>query len=174
MVDDGRMAVFLRAVNVGGNRLVPMAGLRALLEGLGYEGVSTYLQSGNAMLSSSAPPAVVVAEVTAALRERFGFEVPVLARAADQLEKTLSRKHSECTDDSLALVLLLAEAVPDPPFGAREHLPERWWAYGDEIHLWCPGGVHASKVAQALTRAKIIGTARNRRTLGEVHRRLTC
>lgn len=38
----------LRAVNVGGTRL-PMADLRALLEGLGLTGVRTYLQSGNAV-----------------------------------------------------------------------------------------------------------------------------
>jgi uncharacterized protein (DUF1697 family) len=38
----------LRAVNVGGTRL-PMADLRAVLEGLGLTGVRTYLQSGNAV-----------------------------------------------------------------------------------------------------------------------------
>ncbi len=38
----------LRAVNVGGTKL-PMADLRALLEGLGLTNVRTYLQSGNAV-----------------------------------------------------------------------------------------------------------------------------
>ena len=41
----------LRAVNVGGTKL-PMADLRALLEGLGLTNVRTYLQSGNAVFST--------------------------------------------------------------------------------------------------------------------------
>jgi uncharacterized protein (DUF1697 family) len=41
----------LRAVNVGGTKL-PMADLRALLEGLGLTNVRTYLQSGNAVFDA--------------------------------------------------------------------------------------------------------------------------
>jgi uncharacterized protein (DUF1697 family) len=41
----------LRAVNVGGTKL-PMADLRALLEGLGLANVRTYLQSGNAVFDA--------------------------------------------------------------------------------------------------------------------------
>ena len=41
----------LRAVNVGGVKL-PMADLRALLEGLGLTNVRTYLQSGNAVFDA--------------------------------------------------------------------------------------------------------------------------
>jgi uncharacterized protein (DUF1697 family) len=52
----------LRAVNVGGTRL-PMADLRALLEGLGLTNVRTYLQSGNAVFDTvdQAEPAQALA-----------------------------------------------------------------------------------------------------------------
>ena len=39
----------LRGVNVGGAKRVPMAELRTLLSGLGYTGVATLLNSGNAV-----------------------------------------------------------------------------------------------------------------------------
>ena len=39
----------LRGVNVGKAKRVPMAELRALLSGLGYTGVATLLNSGNAV-----------------------------------------------------------------------------------------------------------------------------
>ena len=45
----------LRAVNVGGTKL-PMADLRALLEGLGLTNVRTYLQSGNALFDAGPEP----------------------------------------------------------------------------------------------------------------------
>jgi uncharacterized protein (DUF1697 family) len=47
-----RCAVLLRGINVGkGNRLA-MADLRAVLEGLGCEDVTTYLNSGNALVTA--------------------------------------------------------------------------------------------------------------------------
>ncbi len=44
-------AALLRGINVGGNRKIPMAELRALLEETGYDDVRTYLQSGQAVFS---------------------------------------------------------------------------------------------------------------------------
>ncbi len=41
-----RWVAFLRAVNVG-DRVVPMAELTSLAEGLGLRGVRTWLRSGN-------------------------------------------------------------------------------------------------------------------------------
>ncbi|MBT9558989.1 MAG: DUF1697 domain-containing protein [Myxococcales bacterium] len=38
-----RLILLLRAINVGGTNVLPMARLRALLEGLGYSSVATYL-----------------------------------------------------------------------------------------------------------------------------------
>ncbi len=46
-----RMVALLRGINVGGNKLVDMARLRALMTDLGYTDVRTYLQSGNAVFS---------------------------------------------------------------------------------------------------------------------------
>src|SRR4051794_9696416 len=47
-----RYLVLLRGINVGGRNKVPMAPLRAALEKLGYTNVSTYIASGNVILSS--------------------------------------------------------------------------------------------------------------------------
>ena len=40
-------AAFLRAINLGARNRIRMADLRALVEGLGFHDVRTYLQSGN-------------------------------------------------------------------------------------------------------------------------------
>ncbi|HEY2005444.1 MAG TPA: DUF1697 domain-containing protein, partial [Solirubrobacteraceae bacterium] len=49
-----RRVVLLRGINLGPNRRVPMAELRALLGEAGYENVRTYVQSGNVVLDSDA------------------------------------------------------------------------------------------------------------------------
>lgn len=48
-----RYVTFLRGINVGGNRIIKMPDLRACFEGLGFEDVSTVLQSGNVLFTSS-------------------------------------------------------------------------------------------------------------------------
>ncbi len=53
-----RYLVLLRGINVGGRNKVPMAALRELLESHGHTKVSTYIASGNVILSSDRSPAV--------------------------------------------------------------------------------------------------------------------
>ncbi len=45
-----RHIVLLRGINLGPNNRIAMPELRALLTGAGFEGVRTYVQSGNIVL----------------------------------------------------------------------------------------------------------------------------
>ncbi|QFR96271.1 DUF1697 domain-containing protein [Streptomyces tsukubensis] len=47
-------AALLRGINVGGKNTVPMAELRALFGELGFDGVRTHLNSGNAVFTAEA------------------------------------------------------------------------------------------------------------------------
>ncbi len=70
----------LRAVNVGGTKL-PMADLRALLEGLGLTDVRTYLQSGNAVFDAgdgSEPAAALATAIETRIERDIGPRVGVL------------------------------------------------------------------------------------------------
>ena len=74
--------LMLRGINIGGNRRVPMADLRALLDEAGYEDVRTYVQSGNVVLTSSA---------SAARLERNARELDLRAL---RLRRARGRAHS--------------------------------------------------------------------------------
>ena len=70
----------LRAVNVGGTKL-PMADLRALLEGLGLTNVRTYLQSGNAVFEAGdneEPAAALATAIEVRIERDLGPRVGVL------------------------------------------------------------------------------------------------
>ena len=76
----------LRGINVGGNKKVPMADLRRLLEGLGYEDVSTVLQSGNAVFEAAkAEPE----RIEQAIEAELGFDVRVLMRTHAELQEVV-------------------------------------------------------------------------------------
>jgi uncharacterized protein (DUF1697 family) len=87
--------VLLRGINVGGKNLVPMAGLRKLLEELGYTEVSTYIASGNVILNSDKTAAKVKAQIEDALPRTFKLHselIAVLVLTRAQLKAVIDGK----------------------------------------------------------------------------------
>jgi uncharacterized protein (DUF1697 family) len=77
----------LRAVNVGGTKL-PMADLRALLEGLGLANVRTYLQSGNAVFDAgdgSEPASALATAIEMRIERDLGPRVGVLVLPGESI-----------------------------------------------------------------------------------------
>jgi len=76
----------LRAVNVGGTTL-PMADLRALLEGLGLTRVRTYLQSGNAVFDGreDEPAQAIATAIEARIERDLGPRVGVLVLPGESM-----------------------------------------------------------------------------------------
>src|SRR4051812_33357637 len=84
-----RQAVLLRGINVGRNRRVPMADLRAALAG--YGDVVTHGQSGNVLLDAGKSGRALEQELEALLAARLGLETRVVVRSRAQLQKVVDR-----------------------------------------------------------------------------------
>jgi uncharacterized protein (DUF1697 family) len=83
-------ALLLRAVNLGARNKLAMADLRALLTDLGHEEVRTFLNSGNAVFSTtkrSRPR--MVQEIEAGLKDRHGLDVRATLRTPLELQAAL-------------------------------------------------------------------------------------
>jgi uncharacterized protein (DUF1697 family) len=88
-----RYVGFLRAVNVGRGRKVPMAELRALLTDAGYGNVATYIQSGNVFFDTpSRSKEKLASAIEPLLADAFGFEIPIVLRTIDELEALVASK----------------------------------------------------------------------------------
>jgi uncharacterized protein (DUF1697 family) len=74
-----RYLVLLRGINVGGRNKVPMAALRELLESHGHTKVSTYIASGNVVLSSDQSAAAIKRELEEALPKTFKLDSELVA-----------------------------------------------------------------------------------------------
>ncbi len=71
----------LRGINVSGQKKVPMAELREILSKLNIQNVQTYIQSGNVLFKSSIENIEhLELDIHNAIKNKFGFEVPVLVR----------------------------------------------------------------------------------------------
>jgi uncharacterized protein (DUF1697 family) len=166
-----RQVVLVRGVNVGGHRRLPMAGFRALLCGLGYRDVSTYLQSGNAVVTGDDPPDLVERRVGEAIEAGFGFATRVVVRTAADVAAVVAANP-------------LPEAAADPArfhvgflgSGADRHRlagldpgpyhPDQVRAGDRVLYVWYRNGFSRSKLPAVLD--QLLGedlTARNWRTV---------
>ncbi len=168
-----RYVALLRGINVGGNKKVPMARLRELMEGLGYTDVATLLQSGNAVFTSKEKsPAKVVKQLEAAIAGEFGFEVAVVLRTRDELAAVIQANPLPGAEEapSWFLVTFLSD-VPDPKrlaaIDPAAYLPDEFRLVGREIYARFPRGIGTSKLATVLGGLKlgVTPTARNWNTV---------
>ncbi len=169
-----RMVALLRAVNVGGRKLA-MADLRGLCAKMGLEDVSTYIQSGNLLFSSSGKPASHEAALEQAIEQAFGMNVPVMVRAAS-VWSTLRRGNpfqDEARDHPSRLMLVVSKA---PPAADSEEIiqkratGEQVRRSGDALWIYYPDGAGRSKLTPAFI-DRTIGspaTARNYRTVVKI------
>ena len=167
-----RMVALLRGINLAGKRRVAMADLRALLEELGYADVRTHLQSGNAVLTTRDPAAMVATAIEEGIAERLGLDVVVTVRTARQMAQigAADRLGDVADDPAKRMVIFLparpsrqaVRAIEDTDFG-----DERVEVAGGEVYAWCPGGIGRSPLMAALGDPKLTpgGTARNWRTV---------
>ncbi|MEU3018542.1 MULTISPECIES: DUF1697 domain-containing protein [unclassified Nocardiopsis] len=165
-----RHIVLLRGINVGGHRKVAMADLRDLLSGLGYTDVATYIQSGNAVLTSSeSDPGAVGAAVRSALRDRFDLDVPVVTRTLDQLRAAVAANTLTVGDPSAFMVLFCSEPVDTAALAAIDpatHPREEMVVTATEVFTHHELGVRAARLPAVVARncpGEV--TARNWRTV---------
>jgi uncharacterized protein (DUF1697 family) len=163
-----QQVIMLRGINLGPNRRVPMADLRALFSDAGYEDVRTYVQSGNIVLESTAKPAELEREAAGLISDRFGFDVPVVVRTARQLAAVVKRNPlGDVADNPKRYQVSFLSAKPPATvvktLQAAAVQPERLVCHDREIYAWHPEGVARSKLWNALA-GKGLGvtaTARN-------------
>ncbi len=163
--------VLLRGVNLG-KRRVSMAELRTLLEKLGYSDVSTYVQSGNAALTSKKKAESRIAkELEAELTNAFGFAVPVIVRSrADLADVVRNNPFPDAAADPTKLhVTFLGQSLDKSwlsHLAAADFRPEEFATRKREVYLSLPKGLGRSKLAVAMEKAlRGSGTTRNWRTV---------
>ncbi|MBQ0957829.1 DUF1697 domain-containing protein [Ideonella sp. 4Y11] len=166
--------VLLRGVNVGPVKRVPMAELRTLLGELGGERVATLLNSGNAVADwPRARPATLAPRIAAALRQRLGFDVPVVVKTlADGLAIAAGMPWPEPPDPARLVVVFTADQADLAALHAVDPLvaPDEAWHIGTQAaYLHCAGGLLDSRAAEALLgRAGQAVTTRNWATVGKL------
>jgi uncharacterized protein (DUF1697 family) len=163
-----RQIVLLRGINLPKRNRVSMPQLRDALAGAGFEGVSTYLQSGNAVLSSDARPDVLAGRVERLIASAFGLDIDVVVRTRDELAAVVEHNPlaAVASDPKRYQVSFLARDLDASVVAELAALAvggEELRARGRELYAWYPTGVGRSRLALRLASARlpVVATSRN-------------
>lgn len=168
-----RLAVLLRAVNVGGTGKLAMADFRTALDELGYGEPKTLGAAGSAIVRAHASPAEVEAHIEAELRARFDLPTEVFARTNAELTDVLAANPFEAMARELPSGLLVVFLKGEPEAGAVEALrsrivgPEEVAAGPRSLFIAYGEGMGRSKLTGAIVQRAIglSGTGRNWNTV---------
>jgi uncharacterized protein (DUF1697 family) len=160
----------LRAVNIGGTKIA-MGDLRALVASLGYEDVTTYIQSGNVVFRSrSGDPAKIGDAIEAQIARRLELDVPVLVRTPTDLGRIIADNPFEGRAEPSRLHVTFLAATPErsraqvleAPAGSDDFQMAR-----REVYVHAPGGYGRTKLNNAFFERKlgVVATTRNWRTV---------
>jgi uncharacterized protein (DUF1697 family) len=102
----------LRAVNVSGTGLLPMAELRAMGEACGFTHVRTHIAGGNLLFASDQGEEEVTAAIEARITAFFGKHVPVFVRSAAEMSAIAATNPFPDEPGSRNMVFFLNGAPP--------------------------------------------------------------
>lgn len=172
-----RYAALLRGINVGGNKKVPMADLRAMTARLGFDDPKTLLQSGNLVFSAKSQPMTKLEQLLeAATKKHIGVECSYLLRSADEWQKIIAANpfKAEAKSDPSHFAVTFCREAPTPAaltaLQSEVRGKEKFEVVGRELFAWYPDGMGTSKLALALSKNRLgtICTARNWNTVMKV------
>lgn len=156
-------AAMLRAVNVGGTSKLAMSDLRALCEGAQYEGVRTYIQSGNVVFRAKDSAKIVQSTLERGLAVLLGKPCRVHVRTGKQLHALLDENPFAAAPGNRVALIFLDQAPTASELAAVKHQTvEAIAPRGSHVWVHYPDGMGRSKLTLPFAKA---GTARNVNTV---------
>lgn len=162
---------FLRGINVGKHKRVPMAALRALMEGMGFGEVKTLLNSGNVIFTTDddVTSQELAKRIERELAREFGMEIPVVVRSDTEMAGLVEQNpFPQISDPKTLHVEFLAEPLTPDQIDALAHLDKGEDDYrliGNDLYLSYPNKLTG---AVFVPRLDVVHTSRNWATVTKI------
>lgn len=164
---------FLKAINVGGKNILPMAELRQCVSNIGGTNISTYIQSGNCVFEAeNLNPETLALSLEDAIFEAKGFRPSVLVLSLARLQNMIENNPYQ-VDLSSRNKLHFHFAIGGEGLQIDPKAVDRWQSQGEEVtvadhvlYFYAPEGVGRSKLFAKLPKLTACElTARNFNTV---------
>jgi uncharacterized protein (DUF1697 family) len=161
-----KFIILLRGINVSGKNKIPMADLRHLLNDLEFQNVQTYIQSGNIILESDLEKKVICKKIKTGIKEKFGFDVPVLTRTIQEWKNAIENYPFSTENEKIVAFTFLNQALKETVIEVKNIGEDTYKIVSDVVYLYCPSGFGKTKLTNNIIEKKldVIATTRNLRT----------
>ena len=169
----------LRGINVGGQKMIKMDALQKLYELMGFQGVTTYLQSGNVVFkANNFSIQALEQKISEEIQKSFSFVVPIIVLSIDKLQQIISN-NPFANDANKDVSFLHVTFLASQPIGIDYKMIEDKKQNGEEIclthiavYLYCPNGYGRTKLTNNLleNKLKVGATTRNWKTVNELQK----
>ena len=168
----------LRGINIGPHKRVKMDDLRKSFEGLGFDQVKTYIQSGNVVFKAGKGSSAALGnKIEDRIVSDFGFSASVIVRTSAELGEIVAANpflKQRGIDLEKLHVTFLSEIPAAPALKRLAEFtvaPDQSRCVGRDIFLHLPNGFSGSSLwkvpwEKALA---VVTTTRNWRTVNAIH-----
>ena len=169
-----RYVVLLRGINVGGHNKLPMQAFRDLLEALGCANVSSYIQSGNAVVDFEGSATGLDKKIADSIEAGFGFRPTVLVLRGEVFREIADANpfKDEAVEAKLLHIWFLVSPARAPDHDCLQALAansERYTLTASAFYLFAPDGIARSKLAAGVDRCVGVEmTSRNWRSVSKL------
>ncbi len=156
----------------GKNKLL-MAPFRHALEKAGLQDVRTYIQSGNALVSTLLEQTELEERVHQVIKNRFGGDIQVLVRSPSYFRQVMEN-NPFMDEDPSKLYYTLLKARPEKKllqaFHALDHGPDQVRVRDDIAYIRCSTLYRELKANNNFIekKLKVVGTTRNFNTMSKL------
>lgn len=170
--------ILLRGINVGGKNMLPMKALVPLLSAHQYQNISTYIQTGNIVLTAQSCSQKIPTEqanleqdIKDIIANNFGFTPNVFAISADEFSAAVSNNPYKDIDGKLVHFYFCQQNIDLNLDKTNKYLAdsESYQVKNNVLYLHAPDGIGRSKlVANIETCLGQAGTGRNLNTINKI------
>ena len=173
----------LRGINVGGHKKIKMADLKALYLELGFNDVTTYIQSGNVVFKSADTDiAYLIQTIENSILKQYGFEVPVIIRTADAWKNIVQNYPFDVNvlDNLTTVLVTLLSTKPTEDsvqiLMAYVNNPDHLIIQDKNIYLYTPNGYGKTKLSNNFIEKKlgVKATTRNWKSMLKLYELSKC
>ena len=164
----------LRGINVGGHRKILMADLKVLFTTLGFENISTYIQSGNVFFETNKERKDIENSIVKGIEDTFGFKVPVIIIQVEELKAIKSKNPYVENNGVEKLHVTFLNEKPSKEIvdeiNGMDFTPDKFSVIERLVFLNIEGKYHKSKLSNNFFEKKlgVVATTRNWKTINKL------
>ncbi|WP_374598760.1 DUF1697 domain-containing protein [Brevundimonas sp.] len=163
--------ILFRGMNTGGVR-APVDKQRAMAEAMGLKNPRTLLASGNLVVESGKTPAVLEADIEAAMEKTFGLKIAAMVRTSEQWSDLIAANPfpaEAAAHPAKVLAMVMKDGIKPGALEACRELAEGGEAVeavNGVLYFWFPNGQGQSGIFKKATPRMLgMGTGRNWNTV---------